>query len=228
MFASSFRILVTFAIVPEVCGISFFQLPWTAYGGSSLNQKITTSMLSMSSPSYIASLPVLLFCMGYSEETCWTCFDILTYASTTQKIVCSFELSHFSCLPTLVHQLIVKSSCALELIDAYYSCGPASHSILEWLGETNSSTSSISRIGSKQLYSADQNANPAFDSILPWSITVFMSGFSWGLHRLLWILDVVILLAIIIHPSVLCCRNRNADKWIVMCEFNTPSNLVAW
>ena len=31
-----------------------------------------------------------------------------------------------------------------------------------WLGETNSSTSSISRIGSKQLYSADQNANPAF------------------------------------------------------------------
>ena len=118
--------------------------------------------------------------------------------------------------------------CVHSFIDAYYSCGLSSHSILEWLGETNSSTSSISRIGSKQLCSADQNASPAFDSVLPWSITVFMSGFSWGLHRLLWILDVVILLAIIIHPSVPCWCNRNTDKWIVMCELNTPSNPIAW
>ena len=29
VFASSFRILVTFAIVLEVRGISFFQIPWT-------------------------------------------------------------------------------------------------------------------------------------------------------------------------------------------------------
>ena len=32
VFASSFRILVTFAIVLEVRGISFFQILWTAYG----------------------------------------------------------------------------------------------------------------------------------------------------------------------------------------------------
>ena len=177
----------------------------------------------MSSPFYIATLPVLLFCMGYPEETCWTWFNILIYASTTQKTVCSFELSHFSCLPTLVYQLIVKSSCALELIDAYYSCGPSSHSSSEWLGETNSSTSSISRIGSKQLYFADQMQS-SYWSVLPWSTIHFMSGMSWELHLPLWILDVVILLAIIIHSSVSCCRNRNTDKWIVMCEINTPSN----
>ena len=72
------------------------------------------------------------------------------------------ELSPFSYIPTFIYQLIVKGMCAIMFIDAYYSCGPSSHSIAEWLGETNSSTSSISKIGSKQLYSADQNASPAF------------------------------------------------------------------
>ena len=46
VFASSFRILVTFAIVLEVCGIFFFQIPWTTYGrSSSLNWNITTGPL---------------------------------------------------------------------------------------------------------------------------------------------------------------------------------------
>ena len=141
---------------------SFFQILWTTYGSSLLDQKIITGVLSMGSLFYIATLPVQLFCMGYPEEICWTWFNILIYASTTQKTVCSFELSRFSCLPTLVYQLIVKSSCALELIDAYYSCGPSSHSSSKWLGETNSCTLSISRIGSKQSYSTDQIANLAF------------------------------------------------------------------
>ena len=83
-------------------------------------------------------------------------FDILTYASTTQKVNIFLELSPFSCIPTLAYQLIVKSMCAFVFIGAFYSCGPSSHSIPELLGETNSSTSSISKIGSKQLYSADQ------------------------------------------------------------------------
>ena len=61
------------------------------------------------------------------------------------------------------HRLSIDSQeeLCIRVIDAYYSCGPSSHPIPEWLGETNSRTSSISRIGSKQLYSADQNANPA-------------------------------------------------------------------
>ena len=108
--ASSLRLLVTFAIVLEVRGIFFFQIPWTTYGrSSSLNWTITTGLFLMSSPLYIVALPVLPFCMGYPEEICWTSFDMLNHASTTQKIVCSFELSLFSCLLTLVYQLIVKS-----------------------------------------------------------------------------------------------------------------------
>ena len=110
VFASSLRLLVTFAIVLEVRGIFFFQIPWTTYGrSSSLNWTITTRVLLMSSPCYIVTLPAQSFCMGYPEELCWTWFDILIYASTTQKVICSFELSLFSCLLTFVYQLIVKS-----------------------------------------------------------------------------------------------------------------------
>ena len=83
--ASSFRLFVTFALVLEVRGISFFQIPWTTYGRSLLDQKITTGVLSMGSPFYIVTLPVQPFCIGYPEETCWALLDILIYASTTQK-----------------------------------------------------------------------------------------------------------------------------------------------
>ena len=90
--ASSLRILVTFAIVLEVRGIFFFQIPWTTYGrSSSLNWNITTGLFLMRSPLYIVALPVLPFCMGYPEEICWTSFDMLIHASTTQKIICSLS-----------------------------------------------------------------------------------------------------------------------------------------
>ena len=146
--ASSFRILVTFALVLEVRGISFFQILWTAYGRSSLNHKITTRVLLMSSPFFIVNLPVLPFCMGCPEE-------MLSYARHTNLCIHNsenymfLELFLFSCIPTIFYQLIAKSMCAFVFIDAYNSCGPSSHSIPEWLGETNSSTSSTSRIGSK-------------------------------------------------------------------------------
>ena len=48
--ASSFSILVTFAIVLEVRGISFFQILWTAYGRCLLDQKITIRVLLRRSP----------------------------------------------------------------------------------------------------------------------------------------------------------------------------------
>ena len=139
--ASAFRILVTFAIVLEVRGIFFFQIPWTTYGrSSSLNWTITTRVLLMSSPLYIVALPVLPFCMGYPEEICWTWFDILIYASTTQKVICSFELSLFSCLLTFVYQLIVKSMrafvyrCLLLLwsVKPFY-CGMTRRNKLQYL-----------------------------------------------------------------------------------------------
>ena len=65
---------------------------------------------------------------GLSGRNMLNSFDMLIYAFTTQKIICSFELSLFSCLLTFVYQLIVKSMRAF-VIDAYYSCGPSSHSI---------------------------------------------------------------------------------------------------
>ena len=110
VFASSFRILVTFALVVEVRGISFFQIPWTAYGrSSSPNRKITTRVLLTSSRFYDVTLPVLPSPHGLSGRNMLNSFDMLTYAFTTQKIICSFELSLFSCILTLVYQLIVKS-----------------------------------------------------------------------------------------------------------------------
>jgi len=39
VFVRSFRLLVTFALVHEVRGISFFQIPWTILGRSSFETK---------------------------------------------------------------------------------------------------------------------------------------------------------------------------------------------
>ena len=112
--ASSLRLLVTFTLVLEVRGISFFQILWTVYGRSSLNQKITTRVLLMSSPFYIVNLPVLPSAWVIRKK-CWALLDILIYASTTQKDICSFELSLFRRIPIFVYQLIVRSNCAFVL-----------------------------------------------------------------------------------------------------------------
>ena len=80
-----------------------------------MNQNITIRVLLRSSPFIIVILPVLPFCMGYLEETCRTWFDILIYASTTQKDICPLELSLFIYIPTIVYQLIVRSNCASML-----------------------------------------------------------------------------------------------------------------
>ena len=107
-FARSFRLLVTFALVLDVRGIPFFQILWTAYGRcSSLIRRITIRVLLRSSPFIFVTLPVLPLCMGYPEETCWTWFDILIYASTTQKDICPLELSIFICYSD--HRLSIDS-----------------------------------------------------------------------------------------------------------------------
>ena len=51
------------------------------------------------------------FLHGLSGRNMLNLFDMLIYASTTQKIICSFELSLFSCFLTFVYQLIVKITC---------------------------------------------------------------------------------------------------------------------
>ena len=133
----------------------------------------------------------------------------------------------FSCILTPVYHLIVKSMRAFD-VDADFSCGLSSHSIPEWLGETNSSTSSISRIGSKKLCSADQIANPAF--------VLFYLGVLPSLYRDCYrnctpsyeLLVQWYFLPSLFIPQFLCYCNRNADKWIVVCEINTASNSIAW
>ena len=155
-------------------------------------------------------------------------FDILTDASTTQKYICSFELSLCSCISILVYQLIVKSMCAFMFIDAFYSCGPSSRSSSEWLGETNSSTSSISWIGSKQLYSVDQNAKPAFVLFYLGVLPPLCQDFHENCTTSYEFLTQWYFLPSLFIPRFPCYCNRNADKWIVVCEINTPSNSVAW
>ena len=113
--ASSFRILVTIAVVLEVCGTSFFQLPWTILARSSFEPKDhNQSALDDFSILYCESASSTLSAWVIRKK-CWGSLDILIYASTTQKNICSFELSLFSCLLTFVYQVIVRSSCALML-----------------------------------------------------------------------------------------------------------------
>ena len=65
---------------------------------------------------------------------------MLVHASTTWKIICSFELSLFSCIPTPVYQLVVKSMrafvyrCLLLLwsVKSFYS-GMARRNKLQYL-----------------------------------------------------------------------------------------------
>ena len=132
-----------------------------------------------------------------------------------------------SCLLTLVYQLIAKSMRAFvyRCILLLWSVKPFYRGMI---GETNSSTSSISRIGSKQLYSADQNANPAsallYLGVLP-SLCQECHGDCTPSYELLtqWYFSPSLFI-----PRSSCCCNRNTDKWIVMCEINTASNSVVW
>ena len=111
VFASSFRKLVTFALVLEVRGVSFFQMPWTAYGRRSWPKDHNRSALDGFSIHNCDSARST-FPHGLSGRNMLNSFDMLIYAFTTQKIICSFELSLFSCSLALVYQLIVRSNCA--------------------------------------------------------------------------------------------------------------------
>ena len=145
-------------------------------------------------------------------------FNILIYASTTQKVLCSFELSLFGWIPTLVYQLIVKSMscicahrCILFLwsVKPFYS-GMTRRNKLQYLVHIQDLVKIIVYRRSK--------CQSSFCSVPPWSITIFISRIPWELHTILWTLDTVILLALIIHFSVSVllqpeCRQVNRDVW---------------
>ena len=115
------------------------------------------------------------FLHGLSGRNMLNSFDMLIYASTTQKIICSFELSLFSCLLTLVYQLIVKSMRAfvhrylllLWSVKPFYS-GMTRRNKLQYLIHIQDWVKAVVFRRSK--------CQSSFCSVLPWSITIFISG----------------------------------------------------
>ena len=131
-----------------------------------LDQKITIRVLLTSSRFYVVILPVLPLQHGLSGRNMLNSFDMLVHASTTQKIICSFELSLFSCFLTFVYQLIVKSMSAFV------------HRCLLFLWSVKPFYSEMTRRNKLQylIHLQDwvkavvihkSNANPAFDYVLP-------------------------------------------------------------
>ena len=133
----------------------------------------------------------------------------------------------FSCILTLVYQLIVKSMRAFvyRCLLLLWSVKPfyrrmTRRNKLQYLFHI--------QIGSKKLCSADQIANPAF--------VLFYLGVLPSLYRDCYrnctpsyeLLVQWYFLPSLFIPRPSCWCNRNTDKWIVMCEINTASNSVAW
>ena len=109
VFASSFRILVTFAIVLEVRGTSFFQLPWTILGRSSSEPKDDNkSALDEFSMLYCDSASST-FLHGLSGRIMLNLVRQTNLCIHNSENHMFLELSLFSCILTLVYQLIVKS-----------------------------------------------------------------------------------------------------------------------
>ena len=108
-FARSFRLLVTFAIVLEVRGTSFFQLPWTILGRSSSEPKDDNkSALDEFS---------MLYCDSASSTFLHGLSGRIKLNLVRHTNLCIHNLENymflwvvlFSCILTLVYQLIVKS-----------------------------------------------------------------------------------------------------------------------
>ena len=113
VFARSFRLLATFAIVLEVRGISFFQILWTTLWQKFVGSKDhNRSALDEFSILYCDSASST-FLHGLSGRNLLNLFRHTNLCIHYSETVCSFELSRFSCLPTLVYQLIVKSMRAI-------------------------------------------------------------------------------------------------------------------
>ena len=138
------------------------------------------------------------------------------------------ELFLFSCIPTIPYQLIAKSMCEFEFINAllflwsvkpFYS-GMTRRNKLRYFIHLQDWV--------KAVVICKSNANPAFDSVLPWSITVLCQECHENCTTPCEFLTQWYSLPSLFIPWFPFYCNRNADKWIVMCEINTPRNCVAW
>ena len=108
VFARSFRLLVTFALVLEVHGISFFQIPWTAYGRSSFEPKDhNQGALEEYSVLYCdsASSTFLHELSGRNLLNLIRHTNLCIHKSESYMFP---ELFLLSCILTFIYQLIVK------------------------------------------------------------------------------------------------------------------------
>ena len=106
--ASSLRLLVTFVLVLKAHGISFFQILWTSYGRSSLNQG------SPPECSWWVLDSMLWLCQIYLSA--WVIRENYVELVRHTNLCIHNSESYmflwvvlFSCILTLVYQLIVKS-----------------------------------------------------------------------------------------------------------------------
>ena len=112
VFASSFRILVTFTIVLEVRGISFFQIPWTILGRSSSEPKDDNKSAPDEFSMLCCDSASSTFLHGLSGRNMLNLVRHANPCIHNSENRMFLELSLFSCLLTLVYQLIVKIMCA--------------------------------------------------------------------------------------------------------------------
>ena len=134
----------------------------------------------MSSPFYVVTLPVLPFYMGCPEE-------MLSFARHTNLCIHNsenymfLELFLFSCIPTILYQLIAKSMCAFVFINAllflwsvkpFYS-GMTRRNKLQYLIHIQDWVKVVVPRRSK--------CQPSFCPVLPWSITIFYIGIIIGI-----------------------------------------------
>ena len=109
VFASPFRILVSFAIVLKVRGTSFFQLPWTILGRSSSEPKDDNkSALDEFSMLYCDSASSTLL-HGLSGRIMLNLVRHTNLCIHNSENYMFLWVVLFSCILTFVYQLIVKS-----------------------------------------------------------------------------------------------------------------------
>ena len=214
-------------LVLKVRGISFFQY----HGPSLLNVlrelKIIIRVLVMSSPLHIVTLSTPPFCMGYLEELCWTRSTCYSMHLQLRKS-CAFELPLLSWILTFIYERIVKSSCAsmssMPIILLVYQVVLFSN---DWEKQTPVLYPFLGLGQSSCIPQIEMLTQLLFCSILEYYPLVvknvvriapsLMSSWCSDTSRY--------------HCSSLGFRvgcNRNIDKWTMMCEINTPSNVIAW
>ena len=112
VFASPFRILVTFAIVLEVRGISFFQYHEPIWQKFLVEPKYHNRVLFDEFSILCCYSASSTFLQGLSGRNLLNLVRHANPCIHNSENHMFLELSLFSCIPTPIYRLIVRSSCA--------------------------------------------------------------------------------------------------------------------